>query len=115
MLITCPFVWEEHEIPMDYARYTQFALRDMLEKNGFQIISIDKSGHFMMALHQLFMVYLHDFWLNRVFFFSKFLLFKKFCRQVLVPLCNWLFFLTEPIWPKSQKLYLNTIILAEKV
>ncbi len=115
MLITCPFVWEEHEIPIDYARYSQFALHDMLQKNGFKILTTDKNGHFIMALHQLFIVYLHDFWLNRVFFFSKFRLFKKTIRQVLVPLCNWLFLLTEPLWPKSEKLYLNTIIIAEKV
>ena len=114
MLITCPFVWEEHEIPIDYARYSQFALHDMLQKNGFKILITDKNGHFIMALHQLFIVYLNDFWLNKVFFFSKFQFFKKIIRQILVPLCNWLFLLVEPLWPQSHKLYLNTIIVAEK-
>jgi len=29
MLITCPFVWIEHEMPHDFARYTKFALEDI--------------------------------------------------------------------------------------
>ena len=32
LFVTCPFVWNEHELPNDYARYTQFALRHLLEK-----------------------------------------------------------------------------------
>src|SRR5829696_811037 len=34
LFITCPFVWNEHEVPVDYARYTQFALKHLLERNG---------------------------------------------------------------------------------
>jgi SAM-dependent methyltransferase len=115
ILITCPFVWEEHEIPNDFARYTQFALKSMLENNGFRILTIDKNGHFILALHQLFILYLNDFWLNKVYLFSNFIFFKKIIRQVVVPFFNFLFLLIEPIFPKSEKLYLNNIILAEKI
>jgi len=114
LLFTCPFAWEEHEIPVDYARYTQFALKNLLQDNGFQMIAVDKSGHTLIALHQLFIVYLNDDWLNRVAFFSRFNLFKKLVRQLVVPVLNYLFLLFEPLWPKNDKLYLNTIILAEK-
>lgn len=113
-LITCPFVWEEHEIPVDYARYTRFALQDMLEKNGFEIEVIDKNGHFLSALHQLFVLYIHDHWLHKVWFFSKLSLFRKLIRHIAVPLLNVAFRLLEPILPKSDKLYLNTIVLARK-
>ncbi len=115
ILITCPFVWEEHEIPIDYARYTQFALRDMLEKNGFKIITIDKNGDFLAALHQQFIVYLNDFWLHHVWFFSRLTFFKKVVRQLVVPLLNSLFILVRPLWPANDKLYLNTIVLAKKI
>ncbi len=114
ILITCPFVWEEHEVPIDYARYSRFALQDMLEKNGFTVLISDKSGHFMSALHQLFVLYINDHWLNKVFFFSKFNFFKKLIRQLVVPMLNVLFYIVEPIWPKSYSLYLNTIIVAQK-
>ena len=114
LLVTCPFAWEEHEIPVDYARYTRFALQDMLEKNGFIVRITDKNGHFVMALHQLFIVYLNYSWIDKVWGLSRVPLFKKIVRQVLVPLLNYAFLLSEPIWPKSDKMYLNTIILAEK-
>lgn len=114
MLITCPFAWEEHEVPADYARYSRFALKDLLEKNGFKVLVTDKNGHYMSALHQLLMVYINDQWLHRVTFFSKFNLFKKLVRQALVPFLNILFYLFEPLWPASESFYLNTIILAEK-
>jgi len=114
LLVTCPFAWEEHEIPVDYARYTRFALQDMLEKNGFIVRITDKNGHFVMALHQLFIVYLNYSWIDKVWGLSRFPLFKKIVRQVLVPLLNYAFLLFEPLWPKSDKMYLNTIILAEK-
>lgn len=113
-LITCPFVWEEHEIPVDYARYTRFALQDMLEKNGFEIEVIDKNGHFLLALHQLFVLYIHDHWLHKVWFFSKLSLFRKLIRHIAVPFLNATFRLLEPVLPKSDKLYLNTIVLARK-
>lgn len=113
-LITCPFVWEEHEIPVDYARYTRFALQDMLEKNGFEIEVIDKNGHFLLALHQLFVLYIHDHWLHKVWFFSRFSLFRKLVRHMVVPFLNGSFRLLEPLLPKSDKLYLNTIVLARK-
>ena len=31
MLITVPFVWEEHEAPYDFARYTSFGIKYLLE------------------------------------------------------------------------------------
>lgn len=114
MLITCPFAWEEHEIPADYARYTRFALQDLLQKAGFSIIKVDKNGHTLSALHQIFIVYLHDEWIHRVWFFSQFNFFKKLVRQGLVPLLNGLFWIFEGLMPKSDKFYLNTIMLVEK-
>ena len=101
-------------MPVDYARYTQYALHDMLQKNGFNVSITDKSGHFVSALHQLFIVYLYNDWLHRVPFFSRFLFFKKVVRQLIVPALNYVFLLFEPLWPKSYKFYLSTIILAEK-
>lgn len=114
ILFTCPFVWEEHEIPVDYARYTQFALNDLLQKSGFEVKTVDKSGDFITVIHQLFILYLNYHWLNRVSFFSRFLLFKKVIRQIVVPLLNYLFYTFRPLWPKVQYLYFNNIIIAQK-
>lgn len=35
LLITIPFVWDEHEQPYDYARYSSFGLKHLFEKHGF--------------------------------------------------------------------------------
>lgn len=115
ILITCPFAWEEHEIPVDYARYTVYALKDLFQKNGFDVITIDKNGHFTMALHQLFMVYLHDHWIHRVYLLSRFNLFKKIVRRLIIPFLNGVFLLLGGWWPKSTGFYLNTIVLAKKL
>lgn len=115
ILITCPFVWEEHEIPADYARYTLFALKDLLNKEGFEIEISDKSGNTLTAIHQLFMVYLIDHWIHHVWLLSKIELFKKVMRQIVAPACNFLFLMVEKIMPKNNKLYLSNIIVAKKL
>jgi SAM-dependent methyltransferase len=35
ILLTVPFVWDEHEQPFDYARYSSFGLRHLFESAGF--------------------------------------------------------------------------------
>lgn len=37
LLLTVPFVWDEHEQPHDFARYTRFGLRHLLEQAGLTI------------------------------------------------------------------------------
>jgi len=115
ILITCPFVWEEHEIPNDYARYTQFALKDLISNAGFEIVEFKKSGNTLQAIHQLFIIYINDFWLNNIFFLSNFLFFKKFVRQVFVPFLNISFHFLHKYMPNNDKLYLNNILLVKKI
>src|ERR1035438_3750054 len=37
LLLTVPFIWDEHEIPYDYGRYSSFGLKDLLNRQGFKI------------------------------------------------------------------------------
>ena len=37
VLLTVPFVWDEHEQPYDFARYTTFGLKALFERNGFHV------------------------------------------------------------------------------
>jgi len=36
--MTAPFVWDEHSQPYNYARYSSFGLKFILEKHGFEIL-----------------------------------------------------------------------------
>ena len=42
MIISLPFLWQEHEEPYDFVRFTSFGIIELLESNGFEIESIVK-------------------------------------------------------------------------
>lgn len=58
LLLTVPFVWDEHEQPYDYARYSSFGLRALLEKQGFKVVYHKKLGADPSIIFQLANAYL---------------------------------------------------------
>lgn len=114
ILITCPFVWNEHEIPHDFARYTRFALKDLLEKNGFKILVIDKAGDFAMTLHQMKMVYLSEHLFQAIPIIGKIKFISTNIRPIIIYFRNSWFLLKHKIMPKRYDFYLNNIIVAFK-
>ena len=114
ILITCPFVWPEHEVPVDYARYTQFALKHLLEKHGFTILSLDKSGDFTSAICQMRMVYLSEHFIPSVPLLGK----TKFFRVSIAPgiyfIMNSWFAFKHWLLPNRKDWYLNNIVLGTK-
>lgn len=115
LLITCPFVWNEHEVPHDYARYTQFALTDMLTKNGFKILTIDKTGDFAMAIHQMKMVYVAEHLLKAIPIIGQLKFLHTNLRPIIILLRNVWFLVKHKILPKRYDFYLNNIVLAQKI
>lgn len=114
ILITCPFVWPEHEIPVDFARYTQFALEHLLKKHGFSILQIDKSGDFIMALNQMRMVYFNEHFIPGIPLLGKWKFFRSNFPPIINPVLNAWFSFKHWLLPKSSQWYLNNIILAQK-
>jgi SAM-dependent methyltransferase len=112
ILITCPFVWNEHEAPNDYARYSQFALKDVLKKTGFEIIEFSKSGNFVSTIVQLWVLYFYIVLYEKC---RKYLLFRWFYKFFFVLLPNIMGLLLVRILPKNESLYLNNIVLAKKI
>lgn len=43
LLISTPFVFGEHEVPFDFARYTTFGIRHVLTEAGFSVSQIEKT------------------------------------------------------------------------
>lgn len=112
ILITCPFVWNEHEVPHDYARYTQFALRSILQKGGFEIIDYSKSGNFITSIFQLWVLYCHTVIYPRA---NRFFLLRWVYKFTFVLVPNLTGKLMNVIFPENKSFYLNNIILAKKI
>jgi hypothetical protein len=115
LLITCPFVWLEHEVPYDYARYTLFALTAILEKAGFRIQTTDKSGNFFMATHQLNTIFVYQHVCGKFSLNNRIPVLATIARKILIPVMNLGGIVGNAILPKNKDLYLNNIVLAEKI
>lgn len=53
LFLTAPLVWEEHEKPYDFFRYTRSGLEHLLEKAGFEQIELTGRGGSFSTLAQL--------------------------------------------------------------
>jgi SAM-dependent methyltransferase len=115
ILITCPFVWPEHEKPFDFARYTQYSLKKDLEKQGFGIIVIDKSGDFFTAFYQMMVAYTNDILLPKLSFGNRVPIITSIARKIFIPSMNAFGKALSFLLPKSKDLYLNNVVIAEKI
>lgn len=52
-LLTVPLGENEHEVPYDFHRFTEFGLKIFLESNGFELIKMKKSNSFKSAVRYL--------------------------------------------------------------
>lgn len=113
MLFTCPFVWNLHEIPIDYARYTPFALTYLLEKNGFKIITIDKIGTFSETLTQMeLLLGPNRLFKNKV---TLYLGLSGIINRLFICYKNiWGSFKSKYLYHNRYDLYLCNIVLVEK-
>jgi SAM-dependent methyltransferase len=111
LLATCPFFWPEHEAPYDFARYTSFAIKDLLIRNGFEIVSYEKTGNFFVAMLQLWALYLNNF-INRIPLLNS-LFFIVFITPIFV--LGTMLNKVLPAFMKRKDLYLNNVIVARKL
>lgn len=61
MLVTVPFVWDEHEIPYDFARYTSFGLKHIFRQKGFDLIANKKSTDYVSTIFQMWAAYIYQY------------------------------------------------------
>lgn len=106
-LLSTPFLWEEHGQPYDYARYTSFGLKYILEKNGFEVIEQVKSGNGIEVVFQKLNNYIfRAFRLKFPFIIIIFLL--------IFPI-NIIGLIISKILPRNNDMYLSNIILVKKI
>lgn len=108
LLLTIPFVWDEHEQPYDYARYSSFGLKSLLERSGFEILQHRKLAANASILFQLGNVYLYKIsgcWPKPI---------KIALTVTVMALMNVLGILAGKMLPDNPDLYLDHVALAEK-
>ncbi len=108
LIISVPFIGDEHEIPYDYRRYTSFGLKYILEKNGFQIIEQYKTTIGFPAIIQLFMSYCYKYIRNKPKFLSWIL-------QIIISTIFNPIGLILSIFPGNQELFLGNTVYARKI
>lgn len=108
LLLTVPFVWDEHEQPYDFARYSSFGINFYLEQYGFKIEKNIKSINDVRVFAQLINGYLYKKTLK-----------IKFLRQIttifLMSIITIVGNLLAMVLPENDDLYLDNIVLARKI
>jgi SAM-dependent methyltransferase len=108
LLLTVPFVWDEHEQPHDYARYSSFGLRHLLGTGGFQIRRQSKTLANFAALAQLTNAYV--FKVTR----TRSTVLNLLVTVLLMAPISFLGQLLGRLLPRNPDLFLDSIIVAEK-
>ena len=112
ILITCPFVFPEHEKPYDFARYTSFGIKHIFEKHGFKIIDQRKTGNYVEVAAQIFMYYI-NYMLPKKPFLIYLILFQIFLLPIIVITSILNFILPKKL--KRDDFYHNNVVLAQKL
>lgn len=108
LLLTVPFVWDEHEQPWDYARYSSFGLRSLLERNGFVLIEQHKTNADSRVLFQLINAYLF-----KVLSTKTAIVNLLSCAIVIAPI-TLLGIICSKLLPSNPDLYLDQVVFARR-
>ena len=106
MLVSVPFVYQEHCMPYDYRRFTSVGIKDILEKHGFEILKTYKSGSFIDVISQIKGTYIHEKLSNKGI--------VNFIKKILVVFNNIIGIIEAKIIPFDNDIYLDNIIVCRK-
>jgi len=108
LAITCPFIWEEHEQPYDFARYTSFGLHDIITKHGFKVESSVKSSNYFETVMQILAMYMYHHCLPK----------NRYLMSILMPIIvspfNIIGTLLGKALPNNNNFYLTNILIVVK-
>jgi SAM-dependent methyltransferase len=109
LVLSIPFMWQEHEEPFDFSRFTSFGMTELLNQNGFNIVSIEKDVGALESLAVVLNVYIAYNLIPPIPGLGSLIaLLVGFPLQT----SAWLL---QKILPDRKQLYLNLIVRAKKV
>jgi len=107
-LFTVPFVWDEHEQPNDFGRYTSFGITHKLEKSGFEVLNLTKTGNFVKVIFQLINLFIFNR-LNK-----KLRILNIFLNVFIIAPFTLIGVLLAFVLPSDKQLYFNNVVLVRK-
>ncbi|MGE0011511.1 MAG: class I SAM-dependent methyltransferase [Azoarcus sp.] len=109
VLATVPLMWPEHEVPWDFHRFTTHGLRTLMERQGFEVLSVHSLLPDCRAPAQLFLAWFYDAWLARCGGLARLVLTVLICPPV-VTLAS----LLAMVSPSNPNTYLDNAVLARR-
>lgn len=109
LLISIPFVWEEHEAPYDFARYTSFGISHLLQEAGFEVVVQVKTTRYLETIFQSINAYI----VKGIFRSNRYV--KVLLTPILIMPLTVLGLVLARILPNEGSLYSNLVIVARKI
>lgn len=107
-IFTVPFIWDEHEQPNDYARYSSFGLAHLFKKSGFHVIRNEKYLGDLRLMALLTNAYIYK--VIRRYIPSKISFILILPLTTLINITGHIFYLL----PKNPDMYFGNLFVLEK-
>ena len=101
-------IWDEHEQPLDFGRYSSFGLAALLGRSGFRVLRHAKTAPDVRVLFQLVNAYLYKVTVTRNPYANLLV------TLVLIAPLNVLGTVLAWITPGNRDLFLDNVVLAER-
>lgn len=108
LVLSAPFLWEEHEEPYDFFRFTSFGFRELLARSGFEVHSMQKTTGLLESVAQILSVYIINNLSLPVRGWKRMLSLFLCCP---IQLCG---VLLQRLLPDQKKLFLDCVIVARR-
>ncbi len=108
LILSAPFVWQEHEQPFDFFRFTSFGMSEMLQRHGFECVMSAKSSGSLETLAQLASTYLTNNIRVPIAGFGRALTLFACCPIQIAGM------LLQKVLPDQSELFLDMVVLASK-
>lgn len=108
LILSAPFLWEEHEEPYDFFRFTSFGFRELLTRGGFDVISVQKTTGLLEAVAQMLSVYVINNLSLSIRGWNRILALFVCCPIQIGGL------LLQRILPDQKKLFLDCVVVARR-
>lgn len=109
LLLSLPFVWQEHEEPYDFFRFTRFGITEMLTQTGFTVDEIQRDSGTLETLAVMLNLFVLDNLIPPIRGAGRLISALVCCPIQIAAL------IAGRIAPEAGKLYLNLIVRATRL